>query len=104
MWFSLKRNYTLKFVYLLRYHKEKLTSASIVARRGIEKLELDMLASVSVAKTLIVGDAMLSSCSLNKPEPRLVKARINDDDCDFFAHISIGVPRLLRKLASCSPR
>ena len=83
-------------------YKEKLTSESIVARRGIEKLELDILASVSVAKTLIVGDANLSSCSLDALEPRLVKARINEDERACFILMLIGAARLTPKVAHCS--
>jgi hypothetical protein len=50
MWFTLGENDEIDDV------KNKLTSASIVARRGIVKLVLDILASVSVAKTFTSSD------------------------------------------------
>ncbi len=55
--------------------KNKLTSASIVARRGIVKLVLDILASASVAKTLISSDDFSSSFSLSALESKVVRAR-----------------------------
>lgn len=63
---------------------DRLTSASIVARRGMVKLLLDILASVSVAKTLTESVDFSTSSSAIVFEEKDNRGRRLGNPFDFF--------------------
>lgn len=78
---------------------DRLTSASIVARRGMVKLLLDILASVSVAKTLTESVDFSTSSSAIVFEENDNRGRRLGNPFDFF----IDLEELMNRAFSRCP-
>jgi hypothetical protein len=74
---------------------DQLTSASIVARRGMVKLLLDILASVSVARTLTELLDLPSSSSVIVLEVKDDRGRRLGNPIDFFENFVALINRTL---------